>query len=204
MPASEQIVDILAETHNQPSYQSSQQIDRVPLLKRLSNKYFELGACALFEEIASLTPAVLKKSDTTHPINFIQYLHFILHLFFRQNSWVCCPGCYNDRQIHWYHKCSNQPFTNNSNSYRFLCLMFQTRHLNSIWFPLQNKGQFELESLKGSCWQNSLIKALEWHPYSNKFAVAFKNDLVKVYSHSNQPVVLKHPKQTSVTCLAWK
>lgn len=63
LPLSDQIVDILAETHSQPNYhQNSQQIDRVPILKRLSNKYFELGACAVLEEITALSPAVLKKN----------------------------------------------------------------------------------------------------------------------------------------------
>lgn len=160
LPLSDQIVDILAETHSQPNYhQNSQQIDRVPILKRLSNKYFELGACAVLEEITALSPAVLKKNKI--PELVVSAAAMIV---------------------------------------RFIDI------INAPISPLfiTNKEQFELASLKGNCWQKSLIKVVAWHPYSNKFAVAFKNDLVKVYSHNQQPVVLKHPKQVSVTCLAWK
>lgn len=53
--------------------------------------------------------------------------------------------------------------------------------------------------------KSSLVKAFQWHPYCNKYAVAFKTDLVKIYASSSTPqVVLRHQKQVNVTCIAWK
>ena len=49
-----------------------------------------------------------------------------------------------------------------------------------------------------------MIRAFQWHPHSNKFAIAFKNDIVKVYAFNHTEVVLKNPKQIKVTCMAWK
>ena len=50
----------------------------------------------------------------------------------------------------------------------------------------------------------SLIRALEWHPHCNKYAIAFKNNIVKVYANNQAPIILKHQNQVNVTCLAWK
>ena len=52
--------------------------------------------------------------------------------------------------------------------------------------------------------KSSVIRALQWHPHIDKYAVAFKNDVVKVFSKNHPPVILKHPKQIDVTCIAWK
>lgn len=160
LPVSDQIVDILAETHNQMSQSSiSQQNDRVPIFKRLTIKYMESGLCALSEEINSLSPTVLKKNKI--PEFVAQTAGMMAKLIDVVNAPI-------------------NPFF------------------------MSNKEKFNLDSLKGEHWKSSQIKAFQWHPYCNKYAVAFKNDFVKVYSHNNQPVVLKHQKQVNVTCLAWK
>lgn len=52
--------------------------------------------------------------------------------------------------------------------------------------------------------KQSAVRSIQWHPNSNKFAVAFKNDVVKVYSSNHPHVILKHPKQKKITCMAWK
>lgn len=51
-----------------------------------------------------------------------------------------------------------------------------------------------------------MIKVFKWHPIQNKFALAFKNDLIQIYGHNSatQNATLKHQKQIDVTCLAWK
>lgn len=65
----DQIVDILVETKNQPSHITQHSLhDRQPILKRLSNKYFESGICAVLEEINSMSPSTLKKSKIVHSV----------------------------------------------------------------------------------------------------------------------------------------
>lgn len=52
--------------------------------------------------------------------------------------------------------------------------------------------------------KNNVVRAFQWHPHSSKYAVAFKNDIVKIYSNNQPHVVLKHHSQQNITCLAWK
>ena len=49
-----------------------------------------------------------------------------------------------------------------------------------------------------------MIRAFQWHPHCMKYAVAYQNDVVNIYSANQAKIVLKHPKQINVTCLAWK
>jgi aladin len=91
------------------------------------------------------------------------------------------------------------------------CSKFLIKVIDAIHAPINpwlmpaHKLDYDLACVKGGKqWTSSLIRAMQWHPHSDKFAVAFKNDIVKIYSRGSQPVVLKHPKQVNVTCLAWK
>ena len=61
LPVCDQIVDLLVETQNQPSL--AVQHDRLPILQRLSNRYFEAGLCAILEDINSMSTSTLKKNN---------------------------------------------------------------------------------------------------------------------------------------------
>jgi len=72
-------------------------------------------------------------------------------------------------------------------------------------FLAKNKKNFlSIAEIKGSSWNETLIKVFKWHPTHDKYAIVFTNDAVQIYSHSQVPVTLKHQKQVEVTCLAWK
>ncbi len=63
LPFCDQVSDIMAETGTQPSQiLVNSQLDRVPILKRLSMKYLEAGLCAVLEDISIMSPNLLKKS----------------------------------------------------------------------------------------------------------------------------------------------
>ncbi|XP_033639313.1 aladin-like [Asterias rubens] len=54
-------------------------------------------------------------------------------------------------------------------------------------------------------WQDSAIRALAWHPHTNKCAVAWKDDVVRVFTANSEVVpTLKHRFQRVVAFLAWK
>ncbi|CAF0712794.1 unnamed protein product [Brachionus calyciflorus] len=79
--------------------------------------------------------------------------------------------------------------------------------INGPFNPLMlSKKEHEMNFafIKGSNWKSSLIHAFQWHPHCNKYAVAFKNDIVKVYSNKQGHAILKHQNQVNITCLAWK
>jgi hypothetical protein len=63
LPVCDQVSDILAETSSQPSQaQTNSQLDRVPIINRLSVKYLEAGIYAVLEDLSSMSPVLLKKS----------------------------------------------------------------------------------------------------------------------------------------------
>lgn len=162
LPECDQIVDILAETHNHTQIGHSylvSQTHRQPIFRKLLKKYFESGICAVLEELNSFSLTTLKKNKIPE---------FIAH----------AAGA----------------------------IVKLVDIINAPVNPLfiKNKDELNVTSILGESWKSSLIKSLAWHPHSNKLAVAFKNDLVKIYSPNNQQVVLKHQKQIDVTCLAWK
>ncbi|RNA43071.1 aladin isoform X1 [Brachionus plicatilis] len=72
------------------------------------------------------------------------------------------------------------------------------------WILSSKETEFNLWTIKGKDWKNNVVRAFQWHPHSSKYAVAFKNDIVKIYSNNQPHVVLKHHSQQNITCLAWK
>ncbi|XP_041479263.1 LOW QUALITY PROTEIN: aladin-like [Lytechinus variegatus] len=54
-------------------------------------------------------------------------------------------------------------------------------------------------------WEESEIRAFAWHQHTNKCAVAWKDNTVKIFiSGSDVVPTLKHRHQRGVSCLAWK
>eukprot|EP00058_Branchiostoma_floridae_P006547 XP_002592035.1 hypothetical protein BRAFLDRAFT_79624 [Branchiostoma floridae] len=54
-------------------------------------------------------------------------------------------------------------------------------------------------------WYHSAIRAFCWHPHIHKFAVALRDNSIKVYSRTSKIVpLLKHKVQKGVSALAWE
>lgn len=54
-------------------------------------------------------------------------------------------------------------------------------------------------------WKEGIIRSFAWDPQTMKFAIAFKDDSIKVYnSPNNITPLLKHALQKDVTSMAWK
>lgn len=50
-----------------------------------------------------------------------------------------------------------------------------------------------------------MIRAFAWHPHTIKFAVAFRDDSVKIFSSDNKlNPTLKYRQQKGVCDLAWR
>ncbi|XP_022099900.1 aladin-like isoform X2 [Acanthaster planci] len=54
-------------------------------------------------------------------------------------------------------------------------------------------------------WEESAIRALAWHPHTNKCAVAWNDDVVRIFTANSDLVpTLKHRVQRCVACITWK
>ncbi|XP_038044503.1 aladin-like isoform X2 [Patiria miniata] len=54
-------------------------------------------------------------------------------------------------------------------------------------------------------WEESAIRAFAWHPHTNKCAVAWKDDAIRVFTANSDVVpTLKHRLQRCVACMTWK
>ncbi|XP_053564284.1 aladin isoform X2 [Bombina bombina] len=54
-------------------------------------------------------------------------------------------------------------------------------------------------------WANCSLRAFAWHPHTSKFALAFLDDSIRVYTTGSSTVpTLKHRLQKDVACMAWK
>ncbi|XP_031566795.1 aladin-like isoform X2 [Actinia tenebrosa] len=74
-------------------------------------------------------------------------------------------------------------------------------------FPHLNLSREEMITAFSSIshWPSSPIRAFGWHPHISKFAIAWQDDHIKVYTlKSNIVPLLKHRQQQAVTCLAWR
>lgn len=95
---------------------------------------------------------------------------------------------------------------------RSIChyLLLGLRQLGGMKFSLFPHLTLSQEELISSFspnkdWSKSLIRFMAWHPRANKFAVALRDDTIKVHYANNSLVpVLKHKLQKSITCVEWK
>ncbi|XP_066302659.1 aladin-like [Branchiostoma lanceolatum] len=54
-------------------------------------------------------------------------------------------------------------------------------------------------------WYHSAIRAFSWHPHIHKFAIALRDNSIKVYSRTSKIIpLLKHKVQKGVAALAWE
>lgn len=195
LPIYEQISDILTETSNIFTNQANI-IDKQPILRRFLNVYFENGLVGLCEDIVNS-----KSGKKT-----VKLSNFWTNILF---------NCY------YHYKVQQIP-----NSVKFVAgyLMKIIDTINAPinpWILSSKEAEMSFGSIKGPQWylwiecifnkykkfyyrKSSLIRAFQWHPHCNKYAVVFKNNIVKVYSSNQVQVILKHQNQVNVTCLAWK
>ncbi|XP_076802961.1 aladin-like [Clavelina lepadiformis] len=58
---------------------------------------------------------------------------------------------------------------------------------------------------ENSNWQESPIRYLCWHSHADKFAIALKDDTIRIHYNDNELVpMLKHKLQRNVTMMSWK
>ncbi|XP_072179131.1 aladin-like [Diadema setosum] len=61
------------------------------------------------------------------------------------------------------------------------------------------------EFSRGRDWRESEIRAFAWHQHTNKCAVAWRDNTIKIFTSGSDIVpTLKHRHQRGVSCLAWK
>nr|CAB3219591.1 aladin-like [Phallusia mammillata] len=108
--------------------------------------------------------------------------------------------------------CSDEHHQNVPNALRSSCqfLLVSLRWVNGMqftFFPhLKLSNDQLLQSFSSnSNWLESPIRHLEWHSKANKFAIALKDDTIRVHYCDNETVpVLKHKLQRNITDLKWK
>lgn len=54
--------------------------------------------------------------------------------------------------------------------------------------------------------KDAYVRCLAWHPHANKFAVALKDDSIKIYQANRLNLIplLKHKLQKAVTDMGWR
>ncbi|XP_017099572.1 aladin [Drosophila bipectinata] len=69
----------------------------------------------------------------------------------------------------------------------------------------QLSGEVIAQFVETRDWLNSDVRYVAWHCHYFKLAVAGVDDVVRIYSKNvKQPIVLKSPSQTDITCMAWR
>ncbi|XP_034119386.1 aladin [Drosophila albomicans] len=93
------------------------------------------------------------------------------------------------------------------------CIADLLERYNSLQLNLcPHKGELNAERIaqyvETRDWINSAIRCMAWHCDLFKLAIAGVDDMVRIYmrriDNNGQPLVLKSPAQTQITCMAWR